>query len=160
MNLVRISRDHKGSLRYLEPVLDRIRAMSRRFNGDPDIMVTDVWDCLSKRSQALGLWAGVEADDTLGHLLMFIRIHDGQWAGWISQCEVDTPVSRGVKDQVVGAMADFVDQWNLAYGKSPHNALVTKFRMCTPRSEEAWGRYLGFTHYRNEMERSVHPRSP
>ena len=134
--------------------------MSCRFNGDPDTMVKDVWEQLASRSHGLGLWVGIDGDEVVGHLLAFIRLHDGQWVVWVSQVEADTQVTRELKNHVLGVLGDFADQWNLVYSKPPHNAAVWRMRMCTPRSVSVWGRYLGFEEYRVEMQRELRPRSP
>lgn len=146
LDLRRIHRDQKGSLLYLEPVLERVRAMSFRLAGDGDALVQEVWDLLAKKSPALGLWVALEDEMVVGHILAFIRTWDARWCGWISQIEHDGAYpGRAVRDVTISTLENWVEEWNLVYGKPPHNARVTTLKAVSARMTEAWFRHTGFT---------------
>jgi len=56
---VRIHRDAKGTMRWLEPALERIRAMSARFDGNAESLVNDVCKLHAEKSPLLGLFVAI-----------------------------------------------------------------------------------------------------
>lgn len=155
MDLVLLHRDTKGSARWLETAVDRIRDSSRRFEGDAEALVNDVWKLYAERSPALGLWVVVEGERVVGHLLAFIRQWDGQHVAWVTQLVIDAqPVSREFREDGIRALEAWVEQFNLAVRAQP-NLQVDTMMMSTPRSAAAWLRHYGFEDYRTLCRRRV-----
>lgn len=153
IELVRIHRDAKGTTRWLEPVLERIRAMSARFDGNADALVDDVWKRHAEKSPLLGLFVGIEEDQIVGHVLATIRDWDGRWVAWVAQCEHDRIADRALVDAVLAILTDWVEQWNFSF--STQGFPVTEMLFCTPHMNNAWARHSGFTDYRAIKRRAI-----
>ena len=151
--LVRVHRDAKGTTRWLEPALDRIRAMSSRFDGNPDALVEDVHQRFAKKDPTLGLFVGVEDDQIVGHVLAFIQTHDGKWVCWITQVSHDRRADRALIDTVLATLTDFVEQFNFSFKN--HGIQVTRMLFQTPHMHDMWARHSGFTPYRYIMARDL-----
>lgn len=150
-----LHRDSKGSTRLLEPVLDRIRAMSHRFEGDADALVNDVWKCFAERSAFLGLWAGLDGEEVIGHMLAFIKQWDGQWVAWVTQLEVDRPMTKALREAGVAALEEWVEQFNFSFQNQ--GVRINDILMSTPHSLKAMRRLFGFEEYRSIGRRHLRP---
>ena len=150
IDLIALSRDHKGSARWLEPAMERIRAMGNRWGGGGDALVDTVWQQYAAKSPALGLWVGVKADEVVGHCLADIRGWDGKAVAWVLQMEVDEPVNRAYRDYVLKT----IDEWALEAARVL-KVVVDRQVMATPRMVDSWARLSGFTPFRVLHERPI-----
>src|SRR3989304_5876641 len=89
MDLIQFNREPKGSVRWWEPARERVHRMSRRFDGDADALVNQVWKLLAEKSAALGFWVGVEDEQLVGPVLGIVQPFDGRWVLWVTQAESD-----------------------------------------------------------------------
>lgn len=153
IELVRVHRDAKGTTRWLEPVLDRIRAMSARFDGNADALVQDVWKLYAERSPYLGLFVGIEDEQIVGHALAFIREWDGRLVGWLTQVENDRIAGRELVDRVIATLGNWVEEWNFSF--KSHGIRVEDLMMCTVHMNDAFARHSGFTDYRSIKMRKI-----
>ena len=153
IELVRIHRDAKGTTRWLEPVLERIHAMSVRFDGNADALVNDVWKQVADKSPTLGLFVAIEDEQIMGHALGFIRDWDGRWVAWLTQVQLDHVVGHATHDQMLAFLGEWVEQFNLAF--KAHGIHVAEMMDCTPLMHDAWARHSGFTPYRYLMLRKI-----
>jgi len=153
MNLIQLHRDHKGSLRWLEPALERVHRMSRRFDGDADALVNQVWKLLAEKSAALGFWVGVEDEQIVGHVLAIVQPFDGRWVLWVTQAESDVRITRAFHDLVLGTLEDFAETFNFSF--AAQGITLDRMLMTTPRSEVAWMKHSGWQPYRSIMSRSL-----
>lgn len=151
--LLRIHRDAKGTSRWLEPVCERIRAMSARFDGNPEALVDDVWKQYAAKAPTLGLFVAIEDDQIVGHLLAFVRDWDGRWVGWIAQVEHDRVADRATVDGVIATLTDWIEQWNFSFATKGFR--VDEMIFCTPHMHDAWARHSGFTDYRSIKIRKI-----
>ncbi|HAM54127.1 MAG TPA: hypothetical protein DCQ64_01400 [Candidatus Rokubacteria bacterium] len=155
LDLVPLHRDAKGSARWLDTVVDRIQDYSRRFEGDADALVSDVWTLYAQKSPALGLWAVIQDERVVGHLLAFIRQWDGQNVAWVTQLVIDAqPVPREFRDAGMRMLESWVEQFNLVTRTQP-NLRVDTMMMSTARSAAAWLRHYGFEEYRTLCRRRL-----
>lgn len=155
IELTFLHRDLKGSTRLLEPVLDRIRAMSHRFEGDADALVNDVWKCFAEKSAMLGLWAALDGEMVVGHMLAFIKQWDGQWVGWVTQVEIDRPMTKESREAGLAALEDWVEQFNFSFKNQ--GVQISDILMSTPHPMEAMKRLFGFEEYRRIGRRRIRP---
>lgn len=151
--LVRVHRDGKGTTRWLEPVCERIHAMSARFDGNPDALVNDVHKQFAEKSPHLGLFVALDDDEIVGHVLAQIQIHDGRWVCWITQVEHDRRAGRQLIDSVLAVLTDFVELFNLTF--KAHGVRVDEMLFTTPRMSDAWAEHSGFVPYRYLMVRKI-----
>ena len=151
--LLRIHRDAKGTTRWLEPACERIRAMSARFDGNPDALVDDVHQRFAKKDPTLGLFVGVQDEQIVGHVLAFVQPFDGKWVCWICQVEHDQRAGRALIDAVIAALTDFCETFN--YSFKTNGIVVEKMIFQTPRMTDAWAEHSGFTPFRYLMIRSI-----
>lgn len=150
IELVALHRDHKGTTQWLEPVMERVRAMAQRWGGDGQNLVDQTWLMYAQRSKALGLWAGLRLGEVVGHALADIRMWDGQAVSWVLQLETDEVVGRAYRDYVLQTL----DEWALEAAQAL-KVTVERHVMSTPRMVDAWARHSGFTPYRILHERPV-----
>ena len=148
-----LHRNTKGSTRLLEPVLDRIHAMSHRFEGDAEALVNDVWKCFAERSAMLGLWAILEGEEVIGHLLAFIKQWDGQWVAWVTQLEIDRPITKEFREAGLAALEEWVEQFNFSFQNQ--GVRIDTILMSTVRETEGWTRHFGFEEYRQIRRRRL-----
>jgi len=151
--LVRVHRDAKGTTRWLEPVCERIRAMSARFDGNPEALVDDVHARFAKKDPTLGLFVGIDGDEIVGHVLAMIQQHDGRWVCWITQVCHDARADRQLIDAVLATLTDWIEQFNFSFAN--HGITVNRMMFQTPHMNDMWGRHSGFTPYRYIMARDV-----
>lgn len=154
IQLLRLSRDEKGASRWLEPVIDRIRSMSDRFDGNADGLIDGIWKQYAEKSPFLGLFVGVDDDEIVGHALAFIQQWDARWVVWITQVEVDHPVERGLVQLVLAKLSEWAHEVNAKY-KGQVN--VEEMIFVTPRMNDAWARHSGFADYRFMKRRRIMP---
>lgn len=155
IDLVFLHRDHKGSTRWLEPTLARVRAMSERYGSDPEFLVTQAWTLYAGRSPALGLWAGIEDEQVVGHAYAVIQQWDGKWVGWLSQAELDHPVSVPYRAMVMRAMEEWIGRFNALYRDK--GMAVDGMMMVTPRMNSPFARHSGWEPYRVMHRRPLSP---
>ena len=155
MELTFVHRDSKGSSRLLEPLLDRIRAMSHRFEGDAEALVTEIWKGFAEKSAMLGLWAALDGDQLIGHMLAFLKTWDGQWVAWVTQVECDRPTAKEFRESALAALEDWVEQFNFSFQNQ--GVRIDTILMSTPRDTEAWFRNFGFEEYRQIRRRRIRP---
>ncbi len=152
--LVRVHRDAKGTTRWLEPVMDRIRAMSARFDGNADALVDDVWKRFAAKDPTLGLFVGVENEVIVGHVLAMIQPWDGRYVGWVTQVEHDHRAGRALIDAVLAVLTDWVEQFNFAF-RNTQGVRVDEMIFVTTRPADVWAEHSGFTPYRYLMRRAI-----
>ena len=152
---VRIHRDAKGTMRWLEPALERIRTMSGRFDGNAEALVNDVWKQIAEKSQTVGLFVAIEDDRIVGHALGFVQQYDGRWVAWINQVEMDRPVDRVLRGELLAVLGAWVEEVN-ALVKS-HGIHVDEMMICTPLRNDEFARHSGFTDYRYLKVRKIPP---
>ena len=155
MDLIQLHRDHKGSVRWLEPALERVHRMSRRFDGDADALVNQVWKLLAEKSAALGFWVGVEDEQIVGHVLAIVQPFDGRWVLWVTQAENDVRITRAFHDLVLGTLEDFCETFN--YSFAAQGLKLDRMLMTTPRNGAAWARHSGWEEYREIRQRLLRP---
>lgn len=153
IELVRVHRDAKGTTKWLEPALERIRAMSARFDGNADALVNDVWKLYAEKSFYLGLFVGLDDEQIVGHVLAFIREWDGRMVGWITQVENDRIAGRDLIDHVLVTLGNWVEEWNFSFKN--HGIRIDDLLFCTPRMDDAWARHSGFIDYRSIKQRKI-----
>jgi hypothetical protein len=154
IDLVQVSRDHKGSAKWLEPALERVRNMAARWGTNADAMVNEVWKMFAANSPAFGLWVGIKDDQIVGHALADIRPYDGEWRVWVLQVETDIVVGRAYRDFVQKT----IDDWGLGAAKAL-NLTVGDSLMSTPRINDAWARHSGYEVYRVIHRRRIPKRA-
>jgi len=150
---VRIHRDAKGTMRWLEPALERIRAMSARFDGNAESLVNDVCKLHAEKSPLLGLFVAIEDEQVVGHALAFVRDWDGRWVAWVTQVEMDHPVDRVLRGELLAVLGRWVEEFNLAF--KVQGIHVSEMMICTPLMHDGWARHSGFTPYRYLMIRKI-----
>ena len=157
VELLRIHRDAKGTTRWLEPVCERIRNMSARFDANPQGLVDEVHKRFASKDPALGLFVGIENDEIVGHVLAIIEQYDGRWVAWIKQGEHDGRAGRAVIDAVLACLTEWVEVVNLAF--KDHGIHVVDLLFSTPRMTDAWLAHSGFLPFRYLMQRKIPMRS-
>jgi hypothetical protein len=150
LELVQLHRDLKGSSRWLEPALERVRAMAARWGTDADDLVNATWMMFAQKSKALGLWVGVRDCELIGHVLADIRMWDGKPVVWVSQLETDVVVTRTYRDYVLKT----IDEWALE-AAAVLKVTVTEHVMSTPRMVDGWARLSGYEPYRVLHKRRI-----
>jgi hypothetical protein len=154
IDLVQVSREHKGSAKWLESALERVRNMAARWGTGADGLVNEVWKAFAASSPALGLWVGIQDDEIVGHALADIRFYDGTPVVWVLQVETDIVVGRAYRDFILKT----IDDWGLAASKAM-NLTVIDSLMSTPRINDAWARHSGYEPYRVIHRRRIPKRA-
>lgn len=155
LEMVQLHRDHKGTARWVEPALERVRSMAARWGTDAEALVDTTWKLFAERSKLLGLWIGLEGDQVRGHMLADVRMWDGKAVVWLLQTETDQPVTRVYRDYVLTRL----DEWAAETAKAMSLTLDT-IVMSTPRMVDAWARLSGFEPYRVLHRRKIAVRKP
>lgn len=156
MEMVQVHRDHKGTSRYLETALERVRSMAARWGADGDALIDTLWQQYASRSKLLGLWVGLKDGEVVAHCVADIRTWDGKPVVWVLQVETDEPITRAYRDLVLAT----VDEWALGAAKAL-GVTLERHMMSTPHMKDAWLRHCGYTPYRMLMERPIsHRRAP
>ena len=153
IELAYVHRDQKGSTRLLEPVLERIWQFSTRFEGDADALVNAVWKCFAERSTAMGLWAVLDGETIIAHALVFVKEWDGQWVAWVTQLEIDRPITNAFRQHALATLDEWVRNTNVVL--KPQGIVIADILMSTPHMSDAWGRGYGFEQYRQVRRRRV-----
>lgn len=153
VELLRVHRDAKGTGRWLEPACERVRAMSARFDGNPDALLDDVYQRFAKKDPTLGLFVGIDNEEIVGHALAFVQPYDGRWVAWLVQVENDGIANRALVDSVLAVLTDWIEQWNFSFVN--HGVRVDEMLFCTPHMNDAWARHSGFTDYRSIKRRAI-----
>ena len=127
--------------------------MSARFDGNPDALVDDVAKRWAAKDPTLGLFVGIDGEDIVGHVLAFVREHDGRWVGWLCQVEHDRRARRPLIDACVAVLTDWIEMFNFAFAN--HGIHVDSMMFQTPHMNDMWGRHSGFTPHRYLMIRKI-----
>lgn len=155
-NIVSLHRDHKGSTRWLEQIVERIRYMAERFGADPKPIVALVWNYYAQGTDFLGLWAILDDEDRLiGHAVADIRQWDGEWIGWVSQIDCDIPAPRPDRDRMVGMFIEWVRAVNAGAQARQAGIVVKHLVYSTPHAAATWVRHTGFQEWRSLMRLPV-----
>lgn len=159
--LIRVSRNHTGTSRYLEPAMQRIATMSSQFDGAGSTLVSNTWKLFAEGSPYLGLWVAVdEQDQVIGHGLGDIEFWSGRMVAWISQVKMDGPAGHRFKEAFMEAVDQWVEDANYHARCHRYTWQVQEIMMMTPRMTDAWARHAGFDLYRQVYRRLVHTPAP
>lgn len=149
MRLVRIRRDDADALRWLHEVMRRIRAMVQRHSGDHETFVTQVWTLLAQRSPYLGLWAGVEHDRLVGHMVATVQQWDHEYVGWVHQLEMDRPSTQAEWDAGMEALREWAA--DASHALVTQGATLSRLLMTTPHNPKVFMRRGGWQPFRTMM---------
>lgn len=152
--LVRLRRDEPDTAARFAAVIERIRRMAYRHDGNGDLLVNEVWNAYAQKDPTYAVWAVIAFDGTIiGHALAKIVDYDGKWVGWVKQVEMDTPSAKLLKEQFLDAVNRWIREVNLAL--EPRKIEVRDLMMSSPRMTDGWARHAGFEPYRMVYRRRV-----
>jgi hypothetical protein len=136
------------------PVVSRVVAMSKRFEGQGDLLGDDIWRLYAAKAPTLGLWAVLDdVGQIVGHILAQILPYNGRYVAWVTQVESDQVVSGAAVDDVIDTLEEWVREFNSSFAKDI-KGLVTEMIFETARGD-AWIRHSGWERYRTTFRRFV-----
>src|SRR5215831_10800332 len=146
--VLRLSREIKGSSLHLEAAIERIEAFSHLMGArGAQQLGQQVWTLFAAGSPDLGLWVVLDDGHLVGHLLVLLTIWDQEPVGWVTQAQLDDGLSLGEwAPRFLAEMELWAARTNAHYAKQ--GIKMRTLMMTSFRRSQAWARRFGFQEFR------------